>query len=143
MISGIAGVFILIGLELQAIPLVELKRNIPGIAIGIGIVLAARGIVVYPLFFGIRQLRFVNHYPANWSHILFWGGLRGSIPIALLLGLPQHPLIDPYRTTLSVIVFGVVCFSLVVQGLTMKPLISLSNLFETLHDDLEDPAHHQ
>ena len=55
---------------------------------------------------------------------MFWGGLRGSIPIALLLGLPSNPLIDSYRPTLLVSGFAVVFFSLVGQGLTMKPLLA-------------------
>jgi CPA1 family monovalent cation:H+ antiporter len=52
------------------------------------------------------------------------GGLRGSVPIALLLGLPAHPTLDSYRTSLLVLGFAFVCFSLVAQGLTMKPLMA-------------------
>jgi CPA1 family monovalent cation:H+ antiporter len=63
--------------------------------------------------------------PAKWSHVLFWGGLRGSIPIALLLGLPDNPLLDKYRPQLLVAGFGIVFFSLVIQGITMKPLLSI------------------
>ena len=55
--------------------------------------------------------------------MLFWGGLRGSIPIALLLGLPRDGAIAPYREALLIAGFGVVFFSLVVQGLTVEPLL--------------------
>ena len=64
--------------------------------------------------------------PAAWAHVLWWGGLRGSIPIALLLGLPHHEMID--RPLLLVCGFHVVLFSLIVQGLTMKPLLKRMKL---------------
>lgn len=113
--------FILVGLELQQIPLTDIYASAPNILVGIVVVLLSRAIVVYPLFFIVRN--FGESYPPKWSHILFWGGLRGSIPIALLLGLPKVGILEEYRTPLLVIGYGVVCFSLIVQGLTMKPLI--------------------
>ena len=61
--------------------------------------------------------------PSSWAHVLFWGGLRGSIPIALLLGLPRVGPLAPYRDALLITGFGVVLFSLVVQGLTVNPLL--------------------
>jgi CPA1 family monovalent cation:H+ antiporter len=130
-------IFILIGMELKAIPIESLLSRTGAIAIGIVAVLIGR-LVVYPLFFLTR--RFGGGYPASWSHILFWGGLRGSIPIALLLGLPDHPTLNAYRNDLLVVGFGAVCFSLIVQGLTMKPLIALLNLRA---EKEPDPAHHQ
>ena len=57
--------------------------------------------------------------------MLFWGGLRGSIPIALLLSLPKTAtgVWAEWRDDLLVAGFGVVLFSLVVQGLTVRPLL--------------------
>ena len=115
--------FILIGLELQAIPRGEILAHLPALAIAIPVVLLARALVVYPLFGLTRRLG--AERPFIWSHVLFWGGLRGSIPVALLLGLPQAEVLEPHRTHLLVTGFGVVCFSLIVQGLTMKPLIAV------------------
>jgi CPA1 family monovalent cation:H+ antiporter len=56
----------------------------------------------------------------KWQHILFWGGLRGSLSIALALSLP---LTLAYRSELIMMIFGTVVFSLLVQGLTIAPLI--------------------
>jgi len=58
--------------------------------------------------------------PRAWQTAVFWGGLRGSIPIALVLGLDERTFggIDAVA-----VVFGVVLFSLIVQGLTYKPLL--------------------
>jgi CPA1 family monovalent cation:H+ antiporter len=114
--------FILIGLELRAIPRGEILSHLPAIAGAIAVVLIARAVVVYPLFFATRKVG-PDTRPARWSHVLFWGGLRGSIPVALLVGLPHAPALDAHRVDLLVIGFGVVCFSLIVQGMTMRPLV--------------------
>ncbi len=113
--------FLLIGLELQAVTWEGFTTNLRPLAVAIVALLVSRAIAVYPLYHLLNLTG--TQRPKQWSHVLYWGGLRGSIPIALLLGLPQHPAIEPYRTTLLVSGFGLVLFSLVVQGLTMKPLL--------------------
>ena len=50
---------------------------------------------------------------------MFWSGLKGSIPLALVLGLPDGDL----KETLVPIAFGVVLVSLLLQGLTVGPLV--------------------
>lgn len=54
------------------------------------------------------------------QHILFWGGLRGALALALALGLPQDLAGRQQVITVS---FAVVAFSILVQGLTVKPLL--------------------
>ncbi len=58
--------------------------------------------------------------PGSWRPLLVWGGLRGSIGIALVLSLPVT--LD-YWWTIQAMVFGVVLFSLLVQGTTVTPLM--------------------
>ncbi|MEH1866104.1 MAG: sodium:proton antiporter [Nostoc sp.] len=57
--------------------------------------------------------------------ILWWGGLRGSVSIALALSVPVTLL---EREKIIATVFGVVLFTLLVQGLTIKPLLEKLNL---------------
>ncbi len=114
--------FILIGLELQVIAWAQIVSNLRPICAGVLGMLVARALAVYPLYW-LLNLRGTKR-EGNWSHILFWGGLRGSIPIALLLGLPNEGVLGEYRVVLLVSGFAAVFFSLVVQGLTMKPLLS-------------------
>jgi len=59
--------------------------------------------------------------PANWSLVLSWGGLRGAVAIALVLSLPVEL---PYWWTVQSAVFGVVLFTLLVQGPTVGRLIA-------------------
>ncbi|HEU4964963.1 MAG TPA: Na+/H+ antiporter [Bacilli bacterium] len=105
-------VFLMVGLEITRI---EMDGKWHLIAIAILVVLVARSIGVY------ASTAFVRNIPMAWRHILNWGGLKGSLSIALVLSLPLG---FDGRETLLVLAFGVVLFSLVVQGLTIKPLIS-------------------
>ena len=51
--------------------------------------------------------------------VLIWGGLRGGIAVALALSLPDNQ----YKAAILGITYGVVLFSIIVQGLTVKPLV--------------------
>jgi CPA1 family monovalent cation:H+ antiporter len=57
----------------------------------------------------------------RWIHVLNWGGLRGAISLALALSLPATLGAD--REVVRVMAFGVVLFTLLVQGTTMRPLL--------------------
>jgi len=57
---------------------------------------------------------------ARQQHVLFWGGLRGALALALALALPPEL---PYRSSVVSLSFAIVAFSIFVQGLTIKPLL--------------------
>jgi len=82
------------------------------------LVLLGRALAVYGccLPFARSRLR----VEASHQHILFWGGLRGALALALVFGLPTDV---PRRETVVTVVFGVVAFSVLVQGLTMPLLL--------------------
>jgi CPA1 family monovalent cation:H+ antiporter len=54
------------------------------------------------------------------QHALVWGGLRGALALALVLSIPES---YPWRRPIVVVTFAVVAFSIVVQGLTCRPLL--------------------
>ena len=86
--------------------------------IAVFVVTLGRAAAIYPLsaVFGRSKLKIeMNH-----QHILFWGGLRGALALALALGLPDH---IEHREQIIIAAFGVVAFSIFVQGLTMTPLL--------------------
>jgi CPA1 family monovalent cation:H+ antiporter len=58
--------------------------------------------------------------PARYQHLLFWGGLRGALALALALALPAEL---AQRDAIVAVSFAVVAFSIFAQGLTMKPLL--------------------
>ena len=80
--------------------------------------IGARGLAV---FLVAPMARFVGPpITKNWRLILSWGGLRGVIAAALVLSLPVDL---PYWEMVQAMVFGVVLFSLLVQGTTSTRLI--------------------
>jgi CPA1 family monovalent cation:H+ antiporter len=51
---------------------------------------------------------------------MFWGGLRGALALALALSIPESvPQVHAIRT----VTFGVVAFSVIVQGTSIQWLI--------------------
>jgi Na+:H+ antiporter len=60
--------------------------------------------------------------PFSWHGVLVWAGLRGSISMALAMGLPASL---PYRDDIILMTFGVVILSLFLQGLTMPSLLRM------------------
>ncbi len=109
-------VFLLTGLEIQ---LSVLTHNLPSIAWAVLSILAARMASIYGLMPLLKRLTLP--IPLKWQHVLFWGGLRGSLSIALVLSLPLDL---SGRQQLIVMVFGTVMFSLLGQGFTIAPLLS-------------------
>ncbi len=109
-------VFLLVGLSITAGDLIE---AIPAIAIGILAVLGGRALVIYGLLGGAARLvrRRQGGLPHGWLHVLFWSGLRGAVAVALALSLPGG---IPQRSLLQAITFGIVLFTLIVQGGTIR-----------------------
>jgi len=113
-------VFLLIGLEIHVR---ELLQNWTSVLLAIGAVLLARILSVYLLV--PLSNRFAEKIPFRWQHVAVWGGLRGALALALALSLNSA---FPYREQILNLTFGVVIFSILVQGLTIKPLVKLLRL---------------
>ena len=109
-------VFLLIG---DQIKFADLGANLGLIAITIGAMLLTRAIAIFSLGWLSNWLTGSNISLPNQT-VLWWGGLRGSVSIALALSVPS---ILSERTDIIATVFGVVLFTLLVQGLTIKPLL--------------------
>lgn len=108
-------IFLFIGVQCAAHPFWTLL--VPVVA-AIALVLAGRAATVYGLcaLFTRSALR----VEPRQQHILFWGGLRGALALALALGLPANL---PDRDAVIATAFAVVAFSIFVQGMTMTPLL--------------------
>jgi CPA1 family monovalent cation:H+ antiporter len=106
-------VFLLIGL---VIDLSDLVSNWQPILFAIAAVLVARAVVIYLFSYPFQNIT------VKMQHVIYWGGLRGAISLALVLSLPSA-LGSETTTLLQDMTFGVVLFTLVVQGTTMRPII--------------------
>jgi CPA1 family monovalent cation:H+ antiporter len=135
-----AFVFLLVGLTISPANLVHAAGQI---AVGIVAILVARAAVVYGLLGAASQLvagavarrprpatsgeaavrTTFRPIPTPWLHVLFWAGLRGAVSVALALSLPADL---PDRALLQEITFGVVLFTLLVQGTTASWVVRRS-----------------
>jgi|TARA_B100000959_G_scaffold284888_1_gene357788 CPA1 family monovalent cation:H+ antiporter len=111
-----AVLFLLIGLELLVLDLTG-KALAVG-AILIAIVLASRFVATS---IPVILLKGRREFSPGVVRILTWGGLRGGISVALALGIPKT---IEHREVILVATYVVVVFSIVVQGLTLKPLVA-------------------
>lgn len=111
-------IFLMVGLEISQI---DVWGKWGMIVLGIIIVLIGRSVAVY------ASLAWVKEISPGWKHILNYGGLKGSLSIALALSLPRA---FEGREDIIVLTFSVVIFSLLFQGLTIKSLISKLGMIE-------------
>jgi CPA1 family monovalent cation:H+ antiporter len=120
-------VFLLIGLEAD---LRQLQLNLPLLVVAIAAVLLSRAIVVYLLTWLHGAVDKNRRIPVAYRHIMYWGGLRGAISLALALSLSGEVFGRVVAQELQLMTFGVVLFTLLVQGTTIGPLIRRLGLAE-------------
>ena len=108
-------VFLLIGFEVN---LHSLLLSWKAVLVAYAVVTLGRGIVTFAVSGLLRATR--ERIPARWSVVLFWGGLRGGLPMVLVLSLPAD---FHYRELLVSMTFGVVILSILIHGLTVSPLM--------------------
>jgi CPA1 family monovalent cation:H+ antiporter len=99
--------FLYLGLSMD---LVRISQNLPLIMLAFVVVLAARAVSTYPI------LRLTNKFtkeniPRTWRNVVWIGGMRGALSVALVATLPE----SEFKQTLQTITFGVVLVSLIVQ----------------------------
>ncbi|MGB2514323.1 MAG: cation:proton antiporter [Flavobacteriaceae bacterium] len=110
--------FILIGLEILPILQNFDLSYLSIILLVIILVVVSRGIGV---FIPIKLLSFKKTFEKNTALIITWGGLRGGLSIALALNLPDA--IGTGKELILILTYGVVLFTILVQGLTLKKIV--------------------
>ena len=116
-----AFVFLLIGLRID---IAQMSRHVPAILVAVATILVARAVIVYGTSFIQNRFSATRYLPRSFQHAVYWGGLRGAVSLALALTLPFS---FEARTAeiLQVMTFGVVLFTLLVQGTTIKRVLDL------------------
>lgn len=113
-------VFLLLGLEIE---IVRLLPDLVPILVAVAAILFSRAIVIYGLTWAIGVLNKPGAIPRPFRHVMFWGGLRGAISMALALTLAGSVFGPSIAQDLRLMTFGVVLFTLLVQGTTVGRLI--------------------
>ncbi len=108
-------VFLLIGLEIDlerlwshaGVVVLAWLATVLGRAVALGLAV--------PLLSRTRE-----RLPWRWSAVIWWGGLHGALSMVLALSLPVD---YAHRPLLIDLAFGTVLLSILVQGLTVGPLV--------------------
>lgn len=105
------------------------------VALAILLLTAGRAVSIYPLCALFQKSALA--VPRREQHVLFWGGLRGALALALALSLPDDL---PRRENIVTLTFAVVAFSIFVQGLTVTPLLRQLGLLDENAPQSHPPA---
>ena len=108
-------IFIVLGINEAA---QSFGKSLLAIGVAIIAVIIARAAAIYPISALYSKSKW--KIDTEHQHIMFWGGLRGALALALALGIPDSV---PYKAEILTVTFGVVAFSVFAQGLTMTPLL--------------------
>jgi len=114
-------VFLLIGLTIDMDIMIANWQAIGWAILG---ALLARMVSIYGFSLFNREISW------KWKHVLFWGGLRGAIALALALSLPTTGPLAAERGRLQAMAFGLVLFTLLFQGSTFDWLVKRLKLVD-------------
>jgi len=131
--------FLLVGLSINTSSLIS---HLDSILVVIVVVILARAATVYSLvpltvkFFHLPKLSMADR------HIMWWGGLKGGLAIAMVLSIPESL---PGRELLINLTLGVVVFTLIVNAWSIRPLMHFLKMDRLNEDELfefERELHH-
>lgn len=109
-------IFLMVGLTVDLAALLDNAGVIVCVVIAM---LISRAIVVYGLIPLVGRLPGAQAVSLPFQSIMYWGGLRGAIALAIILSLPEFE----YTQMFTAVVIGAVLFTLLVQGTTVEPLM--------------------
>ncbi len=114
-------IFLMVGLQID---LVVLWQSIGLIGLVAVAMLISRVVVIFGVVPLVGKLPGSEPIRFPFQAVMYWGGLRGAIALAIVLSLPAFD----YKDTLVSLVMGAVLFTLVVQGLTIERLVKYLGL---------------
>lgn len=131
--------FILVGLSINTSSLIS---HLDSILVVIIVVLLARAVTVYSLVPLTVRFFHIPKFSMADRHIMWWGGLKGGLAIAIVLSIPESL---AERELLINLTLGVVVFTLIVNAWSIRPLmhvLKMDRLTEDEQFELERELHH-
>ncbi len=110
-------IFLLVGLRVH---LPSLLDSLALLSVVLIAMLISRMVVIFGFVPVVGKLPNSQPISKAYQAVMYWGGLRGAIALAIVLHLPEN---FAYAETFLVLVMGVVLFTLLVQGLTIGRLV--------------------
>ncbi|MCZ6852299.1 MAG: cation:proton antiporter [Gammaproteobacteria bacterium] len=114
-------IFLLVGLQINLVAVAQSWRMLIWVIFAM---LLARAVVVFTLVPLAGRLPGADVINRKYQTVMYWGGLRGAIALAIALSLGEFRWAD----TFVVLVIGAVLFTLIVPGLTIEKLIKTLGL---------------
>ncbi|HEX5215165.1 MAG TPA: cation:proton antiporter [Vicinamibacterales bacterium] len=94
------------------------------IAVQILAALAARALVLFVFLPVVTALKLTRRVGIRYNLVILWGGLRGAVTLALALAITEDARIPhDVQRFIAVQATGLTLFTLLVSGLTLRPLI--------------------
>jgi len=122
-------IFLLVGMQVDLLVYWQSIELIGLVALAM---LISRAVVVFGLVPQLARLPDAEPVSRAYQLVMYWGGLRGAIALAIVLSLPDFG----EKDILIAVVMGAVLFTLLVQGLTIEPLVKKLRLDEPEFADL-------
>ena len=127
--------FLLVGLSVNVNQLVT---HLDEILIAILLMLVARAAGIYTLVPATVSIFKLPHVTVGERHVMWWGGLKGGLAIAIVLSIPENL---AGRDLLLNLTLGVVVFTLLVNATTIKPLIQKLGIDKLTEDERSELKH--
>ena len=121
-------VFLLVGLSVSP---AMLWGSMGLLLIVILAMLLSRAALMFIMLPLVGRLPGAERVERGYKTIMFWGGLRGAVALALVLSLPEFE----YRELFVTIVSGAVLFTLLVQATTIERVVKQFGLGSTTRGD--------
>ena len=109
-------IFLMVGMRVN---LAELWLSADILVWVVAGMLLSRAIVIYTMMPLSNRIPGIEPTGMDYQHVMFWGGLRGAIALAIVLSLPDFSLHDQFIA----LAMGAVLFTLLVQGLSIEWLV--------------------
>jgi CPA1 family monovalent cation:H+ antiporter len=122
-------IFLMVGMRVNLEELLESSNVLPWVILGM---LLSRAIVVYGMIPLSNKLPGAEPTDRAYQTVMYWGGLRGAIALAIVLSIPAFE----YSELFIALVMGAVLFTLLVQGLSIEWLVDRLGLSKPPLSDL-------
>ncbi len=109
-------IFLMVGMQIDLTAMWDSSYLIVVVVIGM---LISRAVVVFGVVPLVGKIPGSELISMPFRTVMYWGGLRGAIALAIVLSLPEFQ----YKDTLIAVVMGAVLFTLVFQGLSIELVV--------------------
>ena len=117
-----SSLFVLMGLHIALVPMLD--TWVPTALCAIVVCLLARWVSVFLPLSALITFGVMKGDKIGLSNLLSWGGLRGGLALAMALSLPA----GPEKDLILHMTYGVVAFSIIVQGLSIARIFKADAL---------------